>query len=135
MANFNVKDFLEGIFKVGALRDEDGIYHYLLEEKHGTVQVNVTDTGRWANINMSNKLILDYDRSNSFSLMWFNNNNKIVEIEVMEVNDGKYTLEQYKENDRFITEEKIQLYSIDLAGRYLEIILKPHLSIALKVKY
>lgn len=129
MVSFNLKDFLEDIFKVEALRDSDGIYHYLIQEKNDSVNIGVTD--KISDTDLANKIVLEFDRSNSISITYYNDNNKLIDIEVMEIQDGKYIVDY----SALGSEETIQLYSADMTGRYVELSLKPHLKLSLRVKY
>lgn len=129
MVRFNLKDFLEDIFKIEALRDQDGIYHYLLLEKNDSVQIGITD--KISVDDLANKMVLEFDRSNSISITYYNDNNKLIDIEVMEIHDGKYIVDY----SSLGSEETIQLYSTDMTGRYVELSLKPHLKLSFKVKY
>lgn len=129
MVRFNLKDFLEDIFKVEALRDSDGIYHYLIQEKNDSVNIGVTD--KISDTDLANKIVLEFDRSNSISITYYNDNNKLIDIEVMEIQDGKYIVDY----SALGSEETIQLYSADMTGRYVELSLKPHLKLSLRVKY
>lgn len=129
MARFNLKDFLEDIFKIEALRNDDGIYHYLLQEKNDSIQIGIIDKIHVDDL--ANKIVLEFDRSNSLSITYYNDNNKLIDIEVMEIYDGKYIVDYSSVG----SEETIQLYSTDMTGRYVELSLKPHLKLSLKVKY
>lgn len=129
MVSFNLKDFLEDIFKVEALRDSDGIYHYLIQEKNDSVNIGVTD--KISDTDLANKIVLEFDRSNSISITYYNDNNKLIDIEVMEIQDAKYIVDY----SALGSEETIQLYSADMTGRYVELSLKPHLKLSLRVKY
>lgn len=129
MARFNLKDFLEDIFKIEALRNDDGIYHYLLQERNDSIQIGIIDKIHVDDL--ANKIVLEFDRSNSLSITYYNDNNKLIDIEVMEIYDGKYIVDYSSVG----SEETIQLYSTDMTGRYVELSLKPHLKLSLKVKY
>ncbi len=129
----SVNEFFTKIFKKNCEIDEDGFYHYLLEEKENNLVVDTTHITKWNTIDLSNKLILDCDDNNVFSLTWLKDGRDLISIHHSLVNNIKYKTEVYEdEKGKEIKEEAIILYLEDLLDKYLEIQIKPCIGISIK---
>jgi len=129
----SVNEFFIKLFKKNCEIDQDGFYHYLLEEKESNLVIDTTYITKWNTIDLSNKLILDYDENNVISLTWFKNGKELIKINHTLVNNIEYRIEVYEdENGEEIKMEAIMLFLNDLIDKYLEIQIKPYISIGLK---
>ncbi|WFD10195.1 DUF1835 domain-containing protein [Tepidibacter hydrothermalis] len=129
----SVSDFFEKLFKKSCQIDEDGFYHYLIEKKENEIVVDTTYIADWNTIDLSNKLILDCDENNMFSLIWFKEGRDLVSINHILIDNIEYRIEMHEdENGKEIKTEAIILISDHLIDKQLEIQIKPYISIALK---
>lgn len=129
----SLNEFFVKVFKKDSEKDEDGFYHYLLEEKDNDLVVDTTHITKWITIDFSNKLILDYDDNNIFSLTWFKEGRDLISINHSLVNNIKYKTDVYEnKNGEEIKNEAIIFFLEDLKDKYLEIQIKPYISICLK---
>nr|WP_276575915.1 DUF3658 domain-containing protein [Oceanirhabdus seepicola] len=129
----NLNEFFTKLFKKNCEIDEDGFYHYLLEEKEKELVVDTTHITKWNTIDLSNKLILDYDDNNVFSLSWFKEGRDLISINQSLVGNIEYIVEMYEdENGEEIKTEAIILFLEDLTDKHLHIQLKPYISVGLK---
>lgn len=129
----SLNEFFIKLFKMNCEIDEDGFYHYLLEEKENDLVVDTTYITKWNTIDLSNKLILDYDDNNVFSLSWFKDGRDLISINHTLVDNIEYKTEVYEnENGEEIKTEAIILFLDDLIDKQLEIQIKPYISICLK---
>lgn len=129
----SLKEFFVTLFKKDCEIDEDGFYHYLLEEKENDLVVDTTHITKWDTIDLSNKLILDYDDNNIFSLVWFKDSKDLISINHILVDNAKYKEDVYEdENGKEIKTENIILFSDDLINKQLEVQIKPYISVCLK---
>jgi len=129
----NLNEFFTKLFKKNCEIDEDGFYHYLLEEKEKELVVDTTHITKWNTIDLSNKLILDYDDNNVFSLSWFKEGRDLISINHSLVGNIEYIVEMYEdENGEEIKTEAIILSLEDLIDKHLHIQLKPYISVGLK---
>lgn len=129
----SLNEFFIKLFEKNCEKDEDGFYHYLLEEKENDLVIDTTHITNWNTIDLSNKLILDYDEENIFSLTWFKEGIDIIRINHTLVDNIEYRTEVYDdENGKEIKEEAIILFLENFMNKYLEIQIKPYIRIALK---
>lgn len=129
----SLNEFFSKLFKKNCEIDEDGFYHYLLEEKEKDLVVDTTHITKWNTIDLSNKLILSYDDNNVFSLSWFKGGRDLIRINHSLVDNIEYIVEMYEdENSEEIKIESIILFLDDLIDKHLEIQIKPYISICLK---
>lgn len=129
----SVNEFFTKLFKKNCEIDEDGFYHYLLEEKENELVVDTTHITKWDTIDFSNKLILDCNDFNVFSLTWFKDGRDLISINHSLVNNIKYITEVYEdEKGEEIKTESIVVFLGDLIDTHLEIQIKPYMSICLK---
>ncbi|MBI9010999.1 MAG: DUF1835 domain-containing protein [Clostridiales bacterium] len=128
-----LNEFFINLFKKSCDIDEDGYYHYLLEEKDNNLVIDTTSITKWSTIDLSNKLILDYDEKNYFSLSWFIEGREVIGINHILIDNIEHKIESYvDENGKEIKTEAIILYAEDLTDKYLEIQIKPYISLGLK---
>jgi len=125
----SLHDFFTKLFEKSSIRDEDGFYHYLLEQKENGLEVDTTPITKWHTIELSDKLILSYDDNNIFALTWFRDGREIMGINHTLISNIEYKIDA--DNEEMRTEEII-LYSEDLIGMRLKIQTKPYISIFLK---
>ncbi|MBF8983849.1 DUF1835 domain-containing protein [Lutibacter sp. B2] len=129
----NLNEFFAKLFKKKCEIDEDGFYHYLLEENEKNLVVDTTHITKWNTIDLSNKLILDYDDHNLFSLSWFKEGRDLIGINQTLVDNIEYRVEVYEdENGEEIKTESIILCLDGLIDKHLEIQIKPSICIGLK---
>lgn len=122
----SLNEFFEVIFgDKPSKKDEDGFYHYLLENKDDNLKVDVTEINKWTNDLLKDKLILSYNDENIFSLTLRNEGREIVEINNTVIDRVKYKIDD--ENSK-----KIILYPDSLRGKKIEIKIEPYISVALK---
>ncbi|WXR60944.1 DUF3658 domain-containing protein [Peptostreptococcaceae bacterium AGR-M142] len=122
----SLNQFFEVIFgDKPSKKDEDGFYHYLLENKDDNLKVDVTELNKWTNDLLKDKLILSYNDENIFSLTLRNEGREIVEINNTVIDRVKYKIDD--ENSK-----KIILYPDSLRGKKIEIKIEPYISVALK---
>ena len=129
----SVKEFFTKLFKKNCEIDEDGFYHYLLEEKENDLVIDTTNINNWNTIDLSNKLILNYDDHNTFFLTWFKEGRDLIRINHSLVVNIEHRIEAYEdENGEEIKTEVIILFLDDLTDKNVEIQIKPYMSISLK---
>jgi len=129
----SLNEFFTQLFKNSCEIDEDGFYHYLLEEKENELVVDTTHISKWNTIDLSNKLILDYDDNNVFSLSWFKEGRDLITINHVQVDNSEHKIEAFEdENGEEIKTEAIIFFVDDLIDKHLEIQIKPYISIGLK---
>ncbi|QZY54952.1 DUF1835 domain-containing protein [Crassaminicella profunda] len=129
----SLNEFFVKLFKKNCEIDEDGFYHYLLEEKENDLVVDTTNINKWNTIDLSNKLILDYDEHNMFSLTWFKDGRDIIRINHSLVGNTEHKIEKYEDkNGEEIKTEAIILFLENWIDQYLEIQIKPYIRIDFK---
>ncbi len=129
----SINEFFVKLFKKDCEIDEDGFYHYLLEEKGDELVVETTDIKDWDTIDLSNKLILDYDDRNLFSLTWFKAGRDMIRINHSLIDNIEHKTDEYEDKKgKKLNTEGIILFLADLTDKYLEIQIKPYISIAFK---
>lgn len=129
----SIREFFENSFKKSSKMDEDGFYHYLIEKKGNELVVDTTYIADWNTIDLSNKLILDCDENNMFSLIWFKEGRDLVSINNILIDNVEYRIEVYEdEQGKEIKIETIILSSDHLIDKQLEIQIKPYISIAFR---
>lgn len=95
--------------------------------------METTYIGDWNTIDMSNKLILDYDDGNMFSLTWLKEGRELVNTNHVLMGRAEYKIEEYiDEKGEDIKEESIVLLMDDGSEQKLQIQVKPHISIRLR---
>lgn len=132
----NLNKIFSNIFNKSAEIDENGLYHYLLEEKDDNLIVDTTHITKWDTIDLSNKLILDYNEDSLFSLTWFKEGRDLISINHIVISNIEYRTNEYEDtNGEVIKEEAIVIFSdnLTLMEGYLEIKIKPYISINLKI--
>ncbi|MCT4584579.1 MAG: DUF1835 domain-containing protein [Peptostreptococcaceae bacterium] len=122
----SLNQFFEVIFgDKPSKKDEDGFYHYLLENKNDDLKIDVTEINKWTNDLLENKLILSYNDENIFSLILRNEGREIIQINHTVIDRVKYKIDN--ENSK-----KIILYPDSLRGKIIEIKIEPYIAVALK---
>lgn len=132
----DLRGFFEKVFEKSVEKDEDHFYHYLLEDKEGKLVVENTDINDWNMVGISNKLIIDFDDENMFSLTWLKDGMDIVSVNHTRVDNIDYrTVEiEMPDSSESIKEEMIDIELENMSDRYLEIQTRPYLSIRIKQK-
>lgn len=129
----NLNEFFIKLFKKNCEIDEDGFYHYLLEEKGNDFLVDTTDITKWNTLDLSNKLILNYDDNNVFALTWFKDGRDLININHTLIGSSEYRIEEYEdENNQGVKSEAIILLLEGVGDKSLEIQIKPYFSVNFK---
>ena len=130
---YSLNEFFKELLKKECDKDEDGFYHYLIEENECWLEVDTTYIGDWwKSVDMSNKLILDYDDSNMFSLTWFKEGVELISINHVLIGRAEYKTEEYvDENGESVKAESVVLYMDNGLNQYIQIQIRPHMSIKL----
>ncbi|KDR95886.1 protein of unknown function [Peptoclostridium litorale DSM 5388] len=130
---YSLNEFFKALFKKECDKDEDGFYHYLIEENEYGLEVDTVYIGDWwKRVDMSNKLILDYDDSNMFSLTWFKEGVELIRINHVLIGRAEYKTEEYvDENGENVKEESVVLHMDNGSNQYIQIQMRPHMSIRL----
>lgn len=129
----SLNEFFIKLFEKSCEKDKDGFYHYLLETKENDLVVDTTHITKWDTSDLYNKLILDYDEENMFSLTWFKEGIDIIRINHTLVDNIEYRTQVYNdENSKEIKEETIMIFLESLWDKYIEIQIKPYIKIVLK---
>ena len=93
---FELYEYLSQFFNQKPEYDEDGFAHFLLEEIEDYLDVDVTPINRWADIDLSNKLILDCDAANTFALSWNQDGQERLQVQPLKIREVKYFHETYE---------------------------------------
>ena len=134
--NFELYDYLCKFFNQTPELDEDGFAHFLLEEMDFGLDVDVTPIERWMDIDISNKLVLDCDTVNTFSLSWSQNGKERLQIQHIRVKEVKFFHETYELSDGTEQDEAVLVfYSDNLQGRVIRVQLLPHLRVQLALDF
>jgi len=113
--------------------DLDGFYHFLIEENALGLKVDVPAIENWSEIDLSNKLIIDYDLDSHFSLTWFKDSRVINNISSVQVDKVEVLNETYgNEQGDDVCSESLILYIKDIWPMLLIVQFKPYISIELK---
>ncbi|CAH2215427.1 DUF1835 domain-containing protein [Tepidibacter aestuarii] len=129
----NVNEFFKKLFKKSCQVDEEGFYHYLLEDKENNLMVDTTYITDWNKIDLSNKLILDYNKNNMFSLIWFKEGRDLISINDTLIDNIEHKIEVYEdENGEEVKTEAIIIFLENVIDKYLEIQIKPYIRIVFK---
>ncbi|MCY6372219.1 DUF1835 domain-containing protein [Clostridium ganghwense] len=132
----DLNEFFSDIFNMNCEIDGDGFYHYLLEEKDDNLEVDTTHITKWDTVDLSNKLILDYNEDNLFSLSWFKEGRNLISINHIRVSNIEYRTEEYEDNNgELVREEAIIIFADSLLDRYLEIKIRPYISVSLRIDF
>lgn len=133
--NGSLREFLKTIFGENNDVDEDGIYHYLLENKDNELTIETTHISNWTPEKLSNKLIIDYNDENVFSLSLRINGEAVMFINNILVSNARMERFEYEEKIdgvvKQILEESIFIENANSSSETIIIKLSPVFTVGL----
>lgn len=128
----SLKEFFINTFKNESKIDEDGFYHYLIENKN-EICIDTTFIEHWNTLDLDNKLILDYNEENLLSLTLFKDGEHIFQNNHMFVDNIQYLEEEHEiKSDEIEIRKKLIIRFQNFIDSVLEVQLEPHVSIIFK---
>ena len=130
-----VKPFFDDYFAGSAHADEDGFYHYLVENKAGVIVCSPLDVTEQDPMEITDGLIIDFDDEDILSMTWLRGEDYF-DFQHTEVSAIEKFHEEVELPDGTIdAEEYIEIRSDDFPSRALRLTVKPYISVSFAHRY
>lgn len=136
--NSNLADFINKYFEIEPIIDEDGFQHVLIEpcanqdrkDERESLDVEITPIQDWAEIDLSDKLIIDYNLDDELAITWNQGGRRRFGMCHTKISNAKkHSTTTILSSGKEATEESIHFRFNNDSGMILSLQLKPYLSI------